>query len=285
MDYFVRCVNFQQGRPCEHVPRILHVGHERVDSRYSRSTGHISPFRHQVFQFTLAGAGILRRDGHEHVLPAGTGFLVNMAEDGISYGCPAETNEAWEFIYLGFTGGGSAAMVEEIHSRCGPVVTLPITNSIIQSVMRLVTTHAHSETVLSRTFATGALVCELLDQISLHHEQGGADEADLVSRAMALIQRRIGDPYNATLLAAELGYSREHLSRVFKQELDTTPLAMINQMKMNEAAHLLRSTAWTNQHIAEALGFTHAQHLVRRFKAHLGLTPQAYRQSLHQRSD
>lgn len=95
--------------------------------------------------------------------------------------------------------------------------------------------------------------------------------------AVRLIADHLADTYGTDQLAADLGLSRATLNRLFRAELGTTPSAEMLRQRLAKAKLLLASTEQPLKSIATVCGFCHAAHLANVFRAHVGLTPSAYR--------
>lgn len=79
-------------------------------------------------------------------------------------------------------------------------------------------------------------------------------------------------------IASYVGYSRGHISRLFKQELGFGPGQLIMRMKLEEAKILLKHTDQSLSEISTALCFANQSHFHRSFKAQFQMTPMEYKQ-------
>jgi AraC-like DNA-binding protein len=211
-------------------------------------------------------------------VPPGHGFLVNLREKEMIYGYPPEASAAWEFVYMAFTGGNSDEVLREVVHRHGVVVALPRENEIERHIIRISSETEPSAILLTRTFETSSLILTLMDLICRHQTESLAEsESLLIRQGLELIRKHLHAPYNTKMLALELGFSREHLTRQFKKRTGKTPHDVIADAKMEEALRLLRTTFDTNLQIAQRLGFSNAQNFARQFRQHAGMTPREYR--------
>ena len=78
-------------------------------------------------------------------------------------------------------------------------------------------------------------------------------------------------------IAAKFSVSVSKLHRLFRDEMNTTPLAELRTLRFNKAKSLLRTTDFTLDYIANATGFLHPPHLVNAFRSSVGLTPAEWR--------
>ena len=81
-------------------------------------------------------------------------------------------------------------------------------------------------------------------------------------------------------IAIKCGLSQQHLSRIFKKYIDTTPLNYLIKLKMNRAAVLLLGTDFTISQIAQSLSYNDQFYFSKVFKKIYGVSPLEYRKSI-----
>ncbi len=91
------------------------------------------------------------------------------------------------------------------------------------------------------------------------------------------ILHNIAEPLTVTHLAEHAHISDRQLTRIFKNELGTTPHAYIESVRVERARNQLESTDATLERIATACGFGTVDTLVRAFRRRLDTTPTEYR--------
>ncbi|MFJ2846664.1 GlxA family transcriptional regulator [Streptomyces griseofuscus] len=91
------------------------------------------------------------------------------------------------------------------------------------------------------------------------------------------ILRHIAEPLTVTQLAEHAHISDRQLTRIFKNELGTTPHAYIESVRVERARHQLESTDATLERVAATCGFGTLDTLVRSFRRRLDTTPTEYR--------
>ena len=87
-------------------------------------------------------------------------------------------------------------------------------------------------------------------------------------------------PFNATMLARNVGLSRSHLFRSFKTELGCPPRYIADAARMEFSIGALREPQLQIGEIADSLGFSTPGHFVHFFSEHMGIAPGGYRRSL-----
>lgn len=106
--------------------------------------------------------------------------------------------------------------------------------------------------------------------------KGGFSPYDL-RRVTELLESRLTDPPTAQELAAELGISRTHLFRAFRQSTGVTPYAFIADLRLRKAREFLQLSDRTATEIALECGFASSSHFAYAFKRVYGAGPLEYR--------
>ena len=83
---------------------------------------------------------------------------------------------------------------------------------------------------------------------------------------------------NVEMLAQKTGISRTHLHRRMKEMAGTTPSDFIRNLRLQQAAILLKNKDLSITQIAYAVGFTSQTHFSSAFKKMYGLSPMEYAQ-------
>ncbi|MET9802468.1 helix-turn-helix domain-containing protein [Streptomyces sp. NPDC006368] len=91
------------------------------------------------------------------------------------------------------------------------------------------------------------------------------------------ILRNTAAPLTVAHLAEQAHVSDRQLTRIFKNELGTTPHAYIESVRVERARNQLESTDATLERIATTCGFGTVDTLVRAFRRRLDTTPTEYR--------
>lgn len=92
------------------------------------------------------------------------------------------------------------------------------------------------------------------------------------------IDRSFAAPISLESVAQQFFVSKEHLSRMFKQETGSTVLDYIIEKRMEEAQRLLRDPQVSIKYVAEAVGYSDLTYFYRLFKKVTGSTPANARQ-------
>jgi AraC-like DNA-binding protein len=108
----------------------------------------------------------------------------------------------------------------------------------------------------------------------------GALRDPVLARALGLMHAEPGRDWDMTELARRAGTSRPTLARRFAAEVKQSPHAYLTNVRMQEAAHLLRTTDDGLGAIAGRVGYGSEFAFNRAFHRVLGAPPGAYRRGL-----
>lgn len=131
--------------------------------------------------------------------------------------------------------------------------------------------------------ATKSLSIMIIDQaMSGERPQPGEPSSlrardPLVKKALLRMQQTLEAPDGIDALAKRLGVGRRKLERHFRDDLDITPSRAGLRLRLDHARRLLQSSGDSVTRVAHAAGFCDASHLIRSFRAELGVTPAEYR--------
>ncbi len=117
---------------------------------------------------------------------------------------------------------------------------------------------------LLRTYATSTAAGR--------HARDGLSPLKL-RRATQHVQDNLGADIPLADLAAAVGLSASHFSRLFKQSTGLTPYQFILQARLEWAKRLLSQERRTIGEVAALTGFADQAHLTRTFRRRYGLTP------------
>jgi two-component system, response regulator YesN len=140
---------------------------------------------------------------------------------------------------------------------------------LLDAVRRLVSEASSSDDTSDEEVAA-------VPPLTAHRAPAGELELS-IQKAMGLIQLRYWDNLSLAGLARELGMSKYHLSRRFKEEVGVTFRGYLLRTRLDRAKVLLLRTQDSITEVAHAVGFGDLPRFDKLFKRYTGLTPSAYR--------
>ena len=102
----------------------------------------------------------------------------------------------------------------------------------------------------------------------------------LMSRIMKIINDNLAEPsLSVEMLANSIGLSRVHLYRKLKELTNLSTRDFIRNIRMQQAAKLLKEKKLSISDVAYAVGYSNLSHFSNTFKDLFGQTPKEYMQA------
>jgi AraC-like DNA-binding protein len=127
---------------------------------------------------------------------------------------------------------------------------------------------------------TQGIIQQLLSRFMNRANAKIATSDERILKSIEYIHNHIDQDINIKELASMACLSDDHFIRMFKKEIKQTPLAYINQKKIEKAQFLLIFTSQSIKSIAFHLSFGNISYFNRLFKRQTGYTPLSYRSSV-----
>lgn len=102
---------------------------------------------------------------------------------------------------------------------------------------------------------------------------------ELLEKAQHIYNTCFEDRDKLILQINDLNVSQNHLIRLFRQQVNMTPLEYVNKLRVEKAMHLLSHTDTNILNIALMCGFGSVSTFYEAFKKQMRLTPNEYRKS------
>ena len=275
-----RCwtVAFRVFRPMAELPQATMLAVGRAESEIYRNVGkYRQNERNGLLVYTLSGQGVFRDGAGEHRVSPGDVFICQVCDPATAYYYPSDGKEPWEFLWMNFEGGRSIEMMRELTGRFGPVYQLGTDDRYLQ---RLAAYQRYDGTTFEvLPYDSAQMVMDVLLNLGrTAAAQGSSDvQNTLVRQICQRIQESLEKTIRITDLADEFKVSREHLSRIFHEQVGVTLRDYIQQQKIVLACHLLKETVLSNKEIAVRLAFDSPTNFARAFRRRMSMTPRQFR--------
>lgn len=99
----------------------------------------------------------------------------------------------------------------------------------------------------------------------------------IVTGVLAQLGERLHERTTLQDLAAHVGFSPQHLNRVFRRVLGVTPLQYLTRMRLDRAATMLAEGGHSVATVAQTFGYEDPYYFSRIFKRQFGRSPAHYR--------
>jgi AraC family transcriptional regulator, arabinose operon regulatory protein len=258
-------------------PGILVSDHfdQRPGYRVRRSDGRTD----WLMKYTLRGQGLYRQPGLQ--LLTGPGDLTLLAPGAYQdYAVPP--GGEWEFHWVHFVPRPEwtpyLALPEAGKGLCQLQVVRPAARERIEAAFRRLHRDALSGLgPLSEELALNALEEILLVAAGEVSADGRGALDPRVRTVLDLLVRDLTATPSVEALAAAVYLSPSRLAHLFKQQTGQTIAEMARQLRLRQAARLLRHSGRSVQEVAAEVGFQCPFHFSRRFRHCFGVSPRDYR--------
>lgn len=231
-----------------------------------------------VVQVTLRGAGACWTHGvagQAVAVPPGSALVYTSRHHrDLVYG--RDEAHPWEFLYCTLIGTAAVATVRDIVALRGHVLPLPVDHPLVREALALLPREVHEYAAWpverSAAFAQRLLLA-LAEALA---PRTGEPDDRLAMAAMALLAEDVARGWDVAAVAAELGVTREHLTRVFAARVGEPPARWLRRQRIASAARRLRAGERVAQ-VALACGFTDVAHFSGVFRRHVGVGPADFR--------
>ncbi|MGL4910893.1 MAG: AraC family transcriptional regulator [Romboutsia sp.] len=103
----------------------------------------------------------------------------------------------------------------------------------------------------------------------------------LLENILNFIHKNIYENIHVQQLCTEFGVSSSKLHSLFKSNINNTPKAYINNIKLRKSKDLIKESKYTISEISEILGFTSVHYFSKKFKKTYNFSPREYLKSIN----
>jgi AraC-like DNA-binding protein len=232
------------------------------------------------FQLCLAGWGHFQLYGEEpqKVTPGKAFFALIPSRH--RYYLPRES-PGWTFAWIGVHHPSLIARVAKPVKATGPLLDLRPDGALTAVFLRLVR-GAIKKDFRDRFDAELALWEFVLAYERWAHEarDSSGDSYRLLEEVRSFVVASLPKTIDVDALAAEYGMTRSHFSHFFRMHTGLTPAHFATEVRVHEAARLLRETRAPLKSIAGDCGFANGNHFSKVFRRYQHLSPLSYRRTI-----
>jgi AraC family transcriptional regulator of arabinose operon len=235
-------------------------------------------FNQHLLILTLHGAGTIRVGGRQRLTGPETLAWLDTARD-YAHGCAPGQRE-WHYLWLGLHGFGLAEIFSRIRADQDPLTRLLAPHAARDAMRAILHRLRHRSAGLEA--GNSADVAALL--ASLLADRRPTAEADLLAeprldQLRARLRGTLAQSWTIETIAEAAALSPSQLFRSFKASTSQTPMAWLKNERINAAKPLLLEGGNAVRTVAEAVGYADPFHFSRDFRAIVGRSPRAFRNS------
>nr|WP_246879913.1 AraC family transcriptional regulator [Bacillus suaedae] len=233
-----------------------------------------------VFQYTIAGFGMIDMDGMTYSVEPGEAFVVKVPSEHRYYF--PEESKGWDFVFLTLEGHEAAKCWELIGNQQGPVIKVPPDSKLIDLVFEIY--QSTKEDKITDPYYASAKAYEFIMEgyrFVRSIEEAEDPLSQQMTKALSFIHSHYHEPLTLDEIASVSGYSRFYFIKQFKQKLKMPPMQYLTKIRIQKAVGLLRSTDATVTDISEKVGFSNANYFNKVFRKTMGVSAGAFRDNKH----
>jgi AraC-like DNA-binding protein len=225
------------------------------------------------WEYVLSGAVQYRLGPDQYRVEAGEALITRRPDPGWMLrpvrDVPVQT------IWIAVSDEAALSMFDYLHLKYGQIHRIAVDSTAVTLARRLVrlateqphrAAHFWSEKTFQWMSAWWRAVEETHNPVG-HTQLNALQPSRLISYK----------PKTVKNFAAEMGYSRAYLTRKLTQQWLRSPGKVLRQVRLEDAAKLLRTTQLSINAIATKVGYLTAAGFCRAFQAHYHQSPRAYR--------
>lgn len=224
------------------------------------------------YRISLASNG---REAYEHLLTNNVDLVISdvmMDEmDGLTLCKRIRQNPNINHIpvVLLTAKGKTEEQIEGIEIGADAYIIKPFNTDVLRST---ISNLLQNRRVLKNKFSGAQEQKEKVKNIEMKSQ----DEA-LMEKVMSIINKNMAEPtLNVEMLAQEVGISRVHLHRKLKELTSLSTRDFIKNIRMQQAAKLLKDKKFSISDVAYAVGYSNLSHFSSTFKEIFGVSPKDY---------
>lgn len=219
-----------------------------------------------IIHYIQRGKGYFIREGEEYSLSKGDLFLIRPSELCKYY---SDNRDPWTYVWIGFSGTKAEEFLDTtgFHgNQC--VFHAPRAEYIFSEIQNVKGQDISLEFFLcSKIYELFAVLCT------------AKPENEYVEKAVNYICSNYSSPVSIEEIAGLLSIDRRHLGRLFTVQTGITPKEYLINVRLRNAADLLRSSDYPIMEIAQLVGYDDCGSFLKIFKKKYGMTPSQFRKS------
>jgi len=228
--------------------------------------------------YTISGVGELCMNGIIYKLLPGTAIIIK-ANTAVSYYTPK--NGIWEFYWIHFKGKPSQPLIDLIYRQSEQIVQFK-DDEYIKILCEYTLRHKSSEDLAS-VIKVSDMLSHMLHKFiasQVIENMTSNNQGIITKNVIAYIQNHYYDDIGINDISKSLYISCEHLIRVFKKDVGSSPYVYLCKFRIDKAKELLSLTNISVEKVSQMIGFKSHSNFSKYFKTNVGVTPVGFRKRI-----
>ncbi|WP_438431158.1 helix-turn-helix domain-containing protein [Gorillibacterium sp. sgz500922] len=265
--------------PADHLAlcNLYAVGHDVVcDPSYRWDSSLRTDGPQMIFQYTLAGEGVLETAGETYRIGPGRAIMVEVPGDFV-YSFPQD-GESWTFLFIQILPALIAPNWHEAKRRLGPAPFLPETSKPIRMLQAIFDEACAGR--IADAYTASSMVYQFVTELCRFASLPPDDRREWpvkVRQVAEHLEAHYDQMLSLDQLAELHQVSKYHLIRMFTAAVGVPPGEYRSRIRIEQAMRLLRQTDESLDQIAERVGYSSGSYFIRAFRQMTGCTPGSFR--------
>lgn len=217
-----------------------------------------------IMHYVMTGEGFF----NAYKVKSGQGFLITPS---MMHEYHSSKDRPWKYFWVIFSGEDAAAV-------CEKYISIDENNvfefkSAELKIMDLFVNITRNQRRLTEAQA----LAYFYTLLSCHETTANITDNHYVQLAKKYMETHIYRKLTVTEVASVLGISDRYMYNLFIKHLGISPKQYLNDLKINHAQSLLKTTDYTISEIATSIGIYDVLAFSRFFKNHVGISPTEFR--------
>lgn len=252
---------------------VTYSGHEKCSGNHRWGKGVREQY---ILHLVISGKGTYITPEGEFRLCAGDIFLIRPYTEIEYY---ADRDDPWEYLWVNFTGDDAEYILKRTDLTVNSPVMHGCGDELFGAMENIVKNPA------SRRYENIELTGQLYILLSLLMKNSVSSSGTRREQSRSRILKAARDyistnyplPISVEDIAAAADVSRTTLFRVFKSELNTTPVEYLISFRIAQAKRLLTETDFSVTAVARSVGYEDNLYFSRAFRSATEVSPTEYR--------
>jgi AraC family transcriptional regulator, arabinose operon regulatory protein len=249
-------------------PGVLITGHFLVKETYQ--TKRPKGMSDWLITFTLEGEGYFKIEDKN--ITCGPGD-VTLLKPMIPHHYGTSRGKEWNFLWAHF----SSELFETNYLSGEKLVKLTMENGYARDRLRQAFEKLIQDDRERNRYGYELCLNSLKEILLLVAQKQEHFLEPRIEEVLHMLSKQMSESIKIEELARKVGLSPSRLSHLFKENVGSTILETLTQMRLNQAALLLEHTDRNASEVAVQVGFQNYNHFAIQFRKRFGVTPRNYK--------